>query len=286
MEEKDWRILHMLSEEKNITKAAQKLYLSQPSITYRVQQIEKEFGVPLLIRKKTGVEFTEPGHSLVAYAKKMLTDLQNIKDQMANHSVTIKGTLRLGVSSTFARYKLPELLKNFLDDNPGVEINVKTGWSTDIIQCMIKEEVHIGIVRGEPRWIEEKRRLFSESIYIVSKHELDLNKLPTLPWINYQTDPAFKNVIDNWWLDNYPTLQPGITMEVDNLETCKAFVKQGLGYAVLPEISLQKTDQLCLHPMTTKEEFALRRNTWLIFRKEMLGLAVVTAFVNFIASYF
>lgn len=66
----------------------------------------------------------------------------------------VQGTLRLGVSSNFARYRLPALLKRFVKLYPDVEIIVKTGWSTEVMNYLYKDEVHIGIVRGDHHWHE------------------------------------------------------------------------------------------------------------------------------------
>src|SRR5579875_4169797 len=183
MEEKDWLLLETLFNERNITRTAQLLYVSQPALTYRIHQIEREFGVDILIRRKKGVEFTEEGIRIREYSKRMLLELRKLKEQIANTGDTVKGTLRIGVSSTFAHYQLPELLKRFLDDYPEVEMNVKTGWSSEVLQTVQKEEVHIGIVRGDNLWQEQKCLLQTEPLYIVSRQDITLEQLPLVPRI-------------------------------------------------------------------------------------------------------
>lgn len=80
MNEKDWVILQTLLENHNITKAAEKLYISQPAITYRLQQIEREFGAQIVARGKKGVEFTSQGEYIVHFAKDMIQRLRNAKE--------------------------------------------------------------------------------------------------------------------------------------------------------------------------------------------------------------
>lgn len=286
MDEKDWILLDALHMEKNITKTAQRLYVSQPSLTYRIHQMEQDFGVEIIVRRKTGIEFTAEGEHLALYARRMILELQKLKDMIDNTRNIVKGVLRLGVSSTFAHYQLPELLKNFLEKYPDVEINVKTGWSSEVLQSVHKEEVHIGIVRGETHWQEQEYLLNTEPIYIVSKRQIDLERLPHLPRINYKTDYLLKVVIDNWWQSKYKSLPPLATMEVDNIQTCKELVKRNLGYAILPNVCLQQNDGLYTYPLTSQAEEIVLRNTWMICRDGLLELSVIRAFIDFAKGYF
>ncbi|OPG17360.1 LysR family transcriptional regulator [Ferroacidibacillus organovorans] len=285
MDEKDWRLIEMLSSEKSITGAAQRLYVTQPSLTYRIQQIEQMFGAKILIRRKTGIEFTAEGELIACYARQSLRELQKIKDRVANTGSNVRGILRLGVSSIFAHYRLPELLKVFLQHYPDVEINVKTGWSTEILQSVYREEVHIGIIRGDFQWPEHRHRLYYEPIHIVSKREVDLAVLPKLPRIQYKTDLPLKNMIDSWWQSTYKSLAPRTTMEVDNIQTCKELVKMDLGYAILPGICLQETDHLKIHPLQSSDRKILYRNTWLLCRDSLLELSAIRAFVDFSSNF-
>jgi len=285
MGEKDWIIISTLFEEKNITKTAQRLYISQPALTYRLQQIEKMFGIKIITRGKKGVEFTAQGEYLVQYSKMMLSQLQKLKDTLASMDNRVKGTLRLGVSTNFAHYQLPNLLKEFTDLFPDVEINLKTGWTSEVLQLAYKEEVHVAIVRGDINWQEQKQLLHREPICIVSKKPIKLEKLPSMPRINYQTDFHLKTVIDGWWQQTYASLPPLVRMEVDKIETCKEMVKKGLGYAIIPSICLKESDGLYSWNLTTPSGEPILRNTWLICKNAVLELSMVTAFLEFTKNY-
>ncbi len=283
MDEKDWLILQTLAEEKNITKTAERLYISQPALTYRLQQIEKEFETTLVIRGKKGIEFTPQGEYLVNYAKEMLLRAQKTKETIKNMEQKVQGKLRLGTSSNFAHYRLPILLKNFLAEYPDVEINLKTGWSSDVIQLVYKEEVHVGIIRGDYQWPEQKHLLYQEPLYIASKKKFDLDDLPHLPRINYMTDAHLKQTIDTWWKSRF-TVPPLITMEVDKIETCKELVLYGLGYSIFPSICLRPDDGL--YTIWLTDEQLIKRNTWIIYRNTALDLLVVKAFVDFVKQFY
>ncbi|SER70628.1 LysR family transcriptional regulator [Psychrobacillus sp. OK032] len=281
MDEKDWHILTTLHEEKNITKSAQRLYISQPALTYRLQQLEKEFDTKIVSRGKKGVEFTVKGEFLVQYAHDMIQQLRKTKEHILNMDNTVKGTLRLAVSGLFARYELPSLLKEFLAVYPDVEVNLKTGWSSDIHQLLHKEESHLGIVRGDYNWKENKILLREEKICIASSKKIEFKDLPFLPRVNYQTDQSLKNTIENWWQETY-TVPPMISMEVDRIDTCKELVLNGLGYAILPEICIKHDEELYIAPILLNENKYLLRNTWIFYRDVTLELAQVKAFIDFL----
>ncbi len=284
MDEKDWIILQTLYEERNITKAAQRLYISQPALSYRIQALEKEFDATIISRGQKGVEFTVQGEYLVKYSKEMLLQLRKAKEYVLNLDKTIKGTLRLGVSGMFARYELPFLLKNFLYRYPNVDINLKTGWSSEINQMLHKEDVHIGIVRGDYNWQGKKILFREENICIASVNKIDFDELPSLSRINYQTDSSLKNIVDNWWQEKYK-VPPRISMEVDRIDTCKQMVLNGLGYAILPSICVKKDEPLFTAPILTNDNKPLYRKTWIIYRESTLQLAYVKAFIDFLSDY-
>ncbi|WP_141335798.1 LysR family transcriptional regulator [Paenibacillus sp. tmac-D7] len=281
MDEKDWLIIKTLYEKKSISKAAELLYISQPALTYRIQNIEKQFGAQMVSRGKKGVEFTPQGESMVEYAEKMLLELRKTKEMVQNMNDQVRGTLRLGVSSNFARYRLPILLKQFLEIYPEIEIHVKTGWSSEVVNFLYRDEVHIGIVRGENNWHEQIHLLYEEPLCIASTNPIHLQDLPNLPRINYKTDSHLKDSIYKWWQAHY-NQPPLITMEVDRIDTCVELVKHGMGYAIIPGIILSDRDSLHTINLHSSDNKPILRKTWMINRDITLELSVVKAFVDFI----
>ena len=285
MEDRDWQILITLHNMKNMTKAAETLYISQPAFTYRLKQLEKEFQTKIVHRGKRGVEFTPQGEFLVQYAKKMLIELRKTKEQVLDMNDEIRGTLHLGVSSNYARYELPPLLKLFIEKYPRVEINLITGWSSEVLQYLNKEVVRIGIVRGDVHWQEGKLLLREEPICVAYKSKIEIEELPYIPRINYKTDISLKNVIDQWWHSQF-TNPPLVTMDVDRIETCKELVLNGLGYAIFPKICLTDADGLyTVDLLHNNDNQPLRRQTWMIYRHESLEMTLNKAFVEFMTEY-
>ncbi|MBY0199403.1 LysR family transcriptional regulator [Priestia megaterium] len=281
MDEKDWLALKILFEEKHITRAAERLYVSQPALTYRLKNLENEFGTSLFFKIKGGIEFTSEGLHLVDYSNEMLNKLQETKDDMLNMKNEVRGTLRIGVSSNFAQYKLPKILKKFSLEYPYVQFNVNTGWSTDIINLLVSSRVQVGILRGNYDWPGVKSLLTRERLCLISRREIEMDQLSKLPFINYKTDSSLKNLINDWWQDRFSE-PPLVTMETDRQETCKEMVKNDLGVSILPEICLQPSDNLYKYELSYKNGEPVFRNTWLMYNEDFLNLSTVRNFIAFL----
>ncbi|WP_339227053.1 LysR family transcriptional regulator [Oceanobacillus sp. FSL K6-2867] len=284
MDQKDWILMKTLYEQRNMTRTAAKLYVSQPSLSYRLKNLEEEFGVPLFFKTKQGIGFTSEGEYLVQYSKEMLKQLQLMKDTMSNMEEEVSGILRIGVSSNFAQYLLPKVLKNFSKNYPNVRFNVKTGWSTQVIDLLNNSSVHVGILRSDRGWQGEKMLLRKEPLYLISKKKLNMDLLPEYRLINYSTDSSLKDSITAWWADQFSE-PANIEMEVDRLETCKEMVKNDFGFAIVPAICLKKDDNLYQQEICFKDGTPVTRETWLMYNQSFENLTVVDRFVSHLREW-
>lgn len=281
MEDRDWLLLKVLYSEKNITKTADSLYISQPALTKRLQHIEKEFGVQIVHRNRRGVDFTPQGEYLAKCAEDMVTRIRTIKDNVSNMDGDVVGTLRLGVTSFLTRHMLPKLLKLFKEQYPKVEFNVINGWSGDLYDKLYSQQLHVAFVRGDYKWQSQKHLLLEETICIASASPIDLKELPALPRIDYQGDLKLKELIQSWWTENYST-PPFIAIEVDKTETCREMVMNGLGYAIIPGLVLDAAKDIYRVDATKKDGTPLKRETWMFYHEEFLELKLVHTFVEFV----
>ncbi|GGE11892.1 putative HTH-type transcriptional regulator YraN [Marinithermofilum abyssi] len=295
MDEKDWLMLQSLHKEKSLTRAAERMYMTQPALTYRLQQLEKKFGVPLIMKRGKRIKFTPEGEYLVTYAYKMLAELRDIKDHIVNMQGEVQGTLRIGASIYFGQHELPLIIKNFPNLYPNVQIHVDTGFSSEIFNMLLQEEIQVGIIRGEFQWLDQKHLIHEENICLVSTEELDLEELPSLPRINYrapkqalklgdQMSFSLGHAIDQWWHERYRE-PPTITMQVDSYETCKEMVKLGLGYTIIPKAFVRPNEGLHTVDLTLKDGQTIKRRTWMLYREATLQFTVVDRFVQFMKGY-
>lgn len=189
MDSRDWELLKVVYEEKNLSKAAERLFISQPSVTYRIQQIEKKLQTNIIFKSNKGIEFTAEGERVVEYCQRMLVEHQSLIDSLACMSKDISGTIRIGVANNYAHHKMPFILSAFSKQYPQVRIMLKAGFSHDIMDLLYNEEIHIAIESSGTNWQGHHVKLEEEEIILISKNEIDIEDLPNLPMISYKAIP-------------------------------------------------------------------------------------------------
>lgn len=295
MNEKDCLLLVIVHEEQNITKAANRLFTSQPAVTYRLQQIEQEYDIKVFKREGNKITFTPEGEYLVEFAKNMLLEISKMKDYINTIKNGTQGRLRIGVSGNFALYSLPPILKNFLELNPKVQVMINSGWSSEIVQLLKENDIQIGIVTGNYDWYEQKILLHEDPVTIISKKPIVLKELPSLPLISYQPNNLIRRtqkpsnplskLIENWWQENF-TSPPLVSMAIDKVETCKQMVDKHLGYSIIPKSCLTERDTFYTNYLKREDGELIYRKTWLIFRESSLELTPVKSFVEHMEKAF
>lgn len=280
MDDKDWVLLKTLNSIRNLSRTADVLYVSQPSLSYRIRNLEEEFQVKIFMKTKSGIEMTPEGIYLAKYAEKMLQQFQTAKDEVIAINNNISGVLRLGVSSNYSYYVLPELLRSFSNHHSDIKFQVKTGWSQKLYELLNTGEIQVAIVRND---FKGKRILIEDDhFYIISKRKIDLDRLPFLPMITYKLDNELDSLIKEWWLENYSD-PPMVEMEADRLETCKRMVKNDFGYAIVPSICLDDIGDYYKQEIYFKSGEPVVRKTWLMYNEEMYdNLSSVRRFVDFL----
>lgn len=295
MEEKDFTILRYISEEMHLTKAAERLFMTQPALTYRIQQLEKELGTQILIKNGKRIKFTAEGEYLVSFANKMLAEYRFAKDSLTNMSSEVQGTLRIGAASIFARYFLPSIMKSFVNMYPKVIYNVYTGPSPKIMELLENENVDVAFIRGEYKWSEPKYSVTEENFCLISKNEIDLEELPSLQRIEYsynikqpipgkfRPQTSVKDNMRSWWAERY-SVPPLTTVLVDSYDICKEMVKNDLGYAFIPETFINENDDLHKINLFRQNGETIKRTTWLQYKEASMQLRIVNKFVSFVRS--
>ncbi|MBP2657350.1 MAG: transcriptional regulator, LysR family [Firmicutes bacterium] len=280
MNDNDLIALKMVYEEGSITKAAARLYISQPSLTYRLKRLETDFKVKILNRRSDGSILTAQGEYILQYAEEVLKNLAITKEYVRSMESTIHGTLHLGVSHIFAQYRLPPILRKFKDCFPGIKINLKTELSSRLISLLQKDEVSVAILREKRSWSEKIHLLQEEPVCLVSLQLIHVNDLPSHPWIQYNASTEAKLEWKNWWDEHFSC--PPTIIEVHNRETCLQMVSNGLGWALIPEICLKNHRSLFNCLATWKNGKTLSRTTCLIYKDSSLERPVVNTFVKYI----
>lgn len=280
-------IIKALHEEGNMRKAAERLFLSQPALSQRLQTIEKEWGTLLFIRSQKGLEPTPAGELVIAYAKETIAKKEETAEMIASLADKVHGTLKIACASIVGQTWLPQVLKEFVQLYPDAKISLMTGWSSEIVKALYEGEAHVGIVRGQVDWKSRKSYLFRDRLYLVDKEitMIDELKNATRPFIQFKSDSNYYMEIQRWWQRHF-SQNPGKQITVDQIETCKQLAINGIGYAILPSITLAGDEKVNKIPLlNSEEEFELTRDTWLIGYDSTFALKQVSAFTEIVQKH-
>jgi DNA-binding transcriptional LysR family regulator len=286
MDTKDWQALKVLHETGNITKASELLFISQPALSKRIRNLEEEFGVKLLLRSARGVEFTSEGEHVAAYAVEMLNRLQEAKDTVQNMGVLrTKGMIRIGAPNRFAHRVLPGLIRVFSARNPEIRVHIRSAYTFEILKWLRNEELHVAFVRGMVKQPNLERFLINrENVCLISRSPISLEVLPRTPRVVYSTDPPLHDSLEVWWQKVFACpMKTGV--EVTDSQTCIQMVRQGLGYAIVPQYCLDGGNSgLFVEALRDHEGKPMLRETYMVYDRKYLDLTAVRKFVSFIRA--
>ena len=275
-------IIKVLAEERNMRKAAERLFLTQPALSQRLQSIEKEWGSQIFIRSQRGLMPTPAGELVIQHANETIARREEVFDAIQSLNTKVHGTLKIACASIVGHNWLPKVLKEFVTLYPDTKISLMTGWSSEIVKALYEGEAHIGIVRGQADWRGKKIHLFRDMMYLVDTEIQDLEEVvySDRPFIQFKSDSDYYQEIMQWW-QRYFKQNPRNQIIVDQIETCKQMALNGIGYAILPSITLSGQENVNKIPLITGEkDLGLTRDTWLIGYDNAFELRQVSAFVD------
>ena len=282
MDERDWQIISLLYKHKNITKTANELYISQPSLTGRIKLIEKDLGVSLLTRSNRGVEFTPQGLFAAEFANRLLTEITGFRENLSSLGKEVAGVIEIGATSIIGRYYLPGLLESFNKNYPLVKFRISIESSTELLKMLKSGVIDFGIVKHVKGFEEEEKALLiTYNVVIANAKPFRLEELPDMKQVSYPYEDQYRELLTDWWNDNFAR-PPKVTSRVANLDLCKEMVFNGLGYSVLPEILIPESPvPLYTEKMYFKDGRIFDRQTWLACKKKTLGKALQKLFYEF-----
>lgn len=130
----------------NISRASERLGISQPSLSLAVKRLEDSMSVPLLIRNKTGVKLTRAGQRLANYARSLLEEWEQVRSNTLKDENEVSGRFTIGCHPSVALYSLPGFFLDLIQDHPTLEISLIHDLSRKITEDVISFKIDFGIV--------------------------------------------------------------------------------------------------------------------------------------------
>ncbi|MRG45942.1 LysR family transcriptional regulator [Chitinophaga sp. SYP-B3965] len=229
--------------------AADKCFVTQPTLSMQIQKLEDELGVKIFDRSKLPVVPTEIGMAVIAQGRVILKESARIREIIADQKKEIQGTLKVGIIPTLAPYLLPRVLTSFMKKYPKVKLEVWEYSTEQIITLLKQEQLDCGLLATplHNTHLEEHPLFYETFVVFTAKSNKLSDKKVILPedldtkdiWL-LNEGHCMRNQVLNICRDKFSMGEfRNLEYNTGSVETLKRMVELNEGYTILPELSLQ-----------------------------------------------
>ena len=262
------RTFQMVAEEGHLTRAAKRLYASQPAVSIHIKTLEEELGVSLFVRTPKGMVLTQDGRQLKEHADKALAILDDMMSYAGEQRSTLTGLLKIGINTEPAYLRISELFSTMKAHCPKLRIHLLQSMTGEILNKLEEGILDAGFMYGEnssdkisATELQQFKLVVAGPIAWRDKLErASIEELAEFPWILTPTDCPFSNVTSQ--LFRQYGLQPSEAALVDQEATILAMIRGGAGVSLVLEQDTQQNeykDQLAIwdgHDLSLKLSIA------------------------------
>lgn len=255
------KLIVAVTEEKSVTKAGERLHLTQSALSHQLRDIEERLGTPLFLRMNKKMILTQAGERLLRTARQVLDELKRAEDHISQIAASKQGTLRISTECYTCYHWLPDVMKEFSRKFPGVEIKIELQATHRPIQALLHGKLDLAIVSS----FERDKRLLYQPLFgdeLVAIMAVD-HPLALRPYIRAR-DFADQHVIlyvppeESTLFEKLlrpAGIMPARVSEVQLTEAIIEMVKAGLGVSVLARWAIEgqmASGKLVARPLTSK----------------------------------
>lgn len=269
-------IAEIAQHDLNISAVAAALHTSQSGISKQVKLLESELGIEIFVRSRSRLRGTTPqGQRVIEYASRALEEISNI--HALSEERKLPGRVTIATSHTQARYVLPAIMKRFSARYPKVRISVLHGDPAQIAELVRSGRADIGVSTESARLSELLTlpyRRFERVVIVPRGHallgmkRLTLKALARYPLVSYE--PQYSGRRDVVKAFEAAGITPQMTVSATDADVIKTYVEQGLGVAVLSEVTFDQTRDAGLRAIRAGHLFAASTTTLLLHRTRYL----------------
>lgn len=272
----------------NFSKAGEILYISQPSVSARIKSLENEIGFTLFNRTGKNIVLTKEGETFLPYAKTALENLQEGIQSIQKKNNQLGGELGVSTVLTVANYVLPNLVNDFHEVYPQINLCLYTGHSHNVLDMVLKHEVPIGISRSVSHPQINSIHLFDDEMVLITypEHHFSSKVSVTVQDVINENLILFNRGSFDWTLINNAfksmKVKPNVVLEVDNIELAKKMITKGMGIGIVPRFSIEeelRTNRLNMVKISNLPQ--LSRPFQLIHLKDTKIEGIIKLFVDF-----
>jgi len=249
MEIRQLRYLVALADEQHFTRAAAREHIAQPALSQQIRRLEQEVGLALVERTTRRVTVTEAGQTLVARARRILSELDAAKAEMQALAGVRTGHVMLGTMHTMGPVDVSHALAVFHQRHPGVELTVREQSSEELAEMLRDDVLDLAFLSVTDRMESHGlglRQLVSEELVVVlpaahrlaGQGTLRMAELAGEHFISYREGARLRELLT--FAAHHAGFEPQIKLESNESERIKRLVARDMGVAILPRSDAER----------------------------------------------
>ncbi len=283
-------------KHKSFSKAAKELYLTQPTVSNNIQNLERELKIVLLDRKSKTVTLTDAGKEFYRYALELINTRDKAKHIMMEKSESIEGEISINASSIPEQYILPYIIKGFVKKYPKVTFTVTHKNSKDVVEEILKGKNNFGIVGAKyaSEVLEYIDFFQDELVLAVPNNEnyhwasdtVDMDSLLSSKFIFRKKGSGTRLIVEKGLSDIGIHLDNlNITSFIDSNEMIKKMIELELGISLISKIAVKNEMDLGLIKTYRIKNLELNRSFYFVYHKHRTLSPVVDEFRDFLINW-
>ena len=239
-----------VADLKSFSKAADDLFLTQPTVSGHILSLEHSLSLRLFDRTGREVRLTKAGEVFLQYASKILSSRKDLLNALSEFSQGIRGELSLGASTIPGEYLLPKLMGNFKKEHPHFTFSLKIADTKEIVKWVLQGDVEYGMIGGKlnhnflhyEKYEEDEIIVVAPSGHpLTKKKKVDLVDLLKEPWIIREEGSGTQMAVEKALRKKGKSLkQFNVVMEMGSTSSMKEGVKAGLGLAFISKRAVEE----------------------------------------------
>lgn len=282
-----------VASTQNLSKAAEQLGYTQSAVTIQIQKLEKELGIELFERIGKHIYLTDKGKDFIFYANKIMQDAESAL-AFSKEETSPKGKLRIGGVESICTGLLPDLLIEFHKICPNVEVIIKSGASSALLEMAASNEIDLIFTMDhkiyKKEWVCAIEK--QEDIIFVTlaknkkdtKETVPIEELIKEPFILTETGAAYRYELEQMLAEMNLQIQP--ILEIGNTETIINLLKRGMGYSYLPKFTVYNELKSGVLTQVKTNLVDVKMSHQLIYYKNKWITKQMEVFINLTQKYF
>lgn len=283
----------VVAESKNFTLAADKAFVTQPTLSMQIQKLEKELGVEIFDRSTHPIKITPIGEKIIAQAKVILKEVKKMSQMISELNISLEGTLKVGIIPTVLPTLLPLFYKNFVTQFPKAKLIIQELKTHEILEKLRDDKIDFGILvtplghedivekplYNEPlvAFVPEEHRLSKKSK--ISDSDLVLDDLLLL-----DEEHCFRNNVLSICDFFHTEVNPKLEVDSGSFHALLKLSKDGFGMTVLPSLHAEELTEVDKGFIKEFESPTPVREVSLVYHKSQLRLTFIKEFSKMVKS--